>query len=457
MASVSEPTARAVIRHAAAASGAARAAVRLASPDAVPEEIEEDDCLATPSLSTPSTPRALSSVSSSPPPPAAVPPPPNGGTAAVAVRAPCVAAVVAAERTLHPPSATGRPLRGAAPKPRKVVPCSVSAPALVNRCPAVAAAVPLPPAAEASASRGGPIADARHHRVEPRVRLREEELAQLPVGEALRHVLIHNAGGLKQAYDMMDVKGDGWVNQQQFELGLARLNVRSIRVPGFDDGTTLFRTFNTQGDRLSLQEMLCYFPCRATSRRFRDTGFQLCEYANRAAQQRSCLARPPRWKTELGEKSLATPTSKILGEDPDLQEQRRRDLRKKLRDMKGNAPACGKRALVAGLVDPESYADVKLRERNEAIVREKRIKGAIEGCHRARSDLVGLQQVMKLINPSEQKVRIAVGTEVPAAVTKKELEQRRQSSVLADLDVSNLLNEHRARFRRASAAYFPDA
>lgn len=445
MASASEPTARAVIR--------------LASPDAVPEEIEEDDCLATPFLSTPSTPRALSSVSSSPPPPAAVPPP-NGGSAAhkaaVAVRAPCVAAVVAAERTLHPSSATGRPLRGAAPKPRKVVPCSVSAPALMNRGPAVAAAVPPPPAAAASASRG-PIADARHHRVEPRVRLREEELAQLPVGEALRHVLIHNAGGLKQAYDMMDVKGDGWVNRQQFELGLARLNVRSIRVPGFDDGTTLFRTFNTRGDRLSLQEMLCYFPCRATSRRFRDTGFQLCEYANRAGQHRSCLARPPRWKMELGEESPAKPTSKILGEDPDLQEQRRRDLRKKLRDMKGNAPACGKRALVAGLVDPDSYADVKLRERNEAIVREKRIKGAIEGCHRARSDLVGLQQVMKLINPSEQKVRIAVGTEVPAAVTKKELEKRRQSSVLADLDVSSLLNEHRTRSRRASATYFPDA
>lgn len=298
--------------------------------------------------------------------------------------------------------------------------------------------------------------------------LREDELKQLPTNEALKHVLIQAAGSLKQAYHIMDVSRTGFVSRDEFEVGLRRLNVRGARIAGFGDASSLYRLLDQRNQgQVALQDLLGYYPI-APSRSFRDTGMQFFDYANQAAAQRSRLARAPLWKQSFPDDDAegGSAAMRMLGEDPDEWEQRRRDLRRKLRETKGNPPACGKRAFVAGLVDPESYAEQKSKERNQAIMQEKRIKGALGGMSRARSDLVGLQQAMKLINPPERKTHfmqhrgacadgedggrpssISTGPEAAAPPAP----QRRQSAV--DVDVSALLSAA-WQSRRASAAYF---
>jgi len=241
-------------------------------------------------------------------------------------------------------------------------------------------------------------------------------LRQLPTNEALKHTLIQAAGSLRQAYRAMDIAKTGTLNCEQFELGLKRLNIGGPRIAGFGDAPALFRILDFRGTgELSLSDLLGYFPVKKRER-FKDTGVLVFDYANKASAQRSRLARAPRWQMgspgesrQMRRRGIGTSDDEAefprpWGSDPDAYEQQRRDLRRRLVDTKGDLPMHGKRAMVAGLVAPENYAEVRMREKNAAIVQQRRIKDAIGACSRARSDLVGLTQAMRQVAAPEKLV-----------------------------------------------------
>jgi len=280
-------------------------------------------------------------------------------------------------------------------------------------------------------------------------RLREDELKQLPVNEALKHVLIRAAGSLRQAYHAMDVGKTGAVNREQFELGLARLHVRGSRIAGFGDPSALFRILDYRGrGELPLSELLGYFPVKK-HQKFKDTGVMFCDYANKAAAQRSRLARAPRWRAGSGDEDDEGEYPKPWGADPDAWEQQRRDLRRRLRDLKGEMPMQGKRAMVAGLVAPENYAEMRKKERNASLIQQRRIKGAIGACSRARSDLVGLQQAMRMVAAPERHISFAerltaLGPRSPHVGPRTPVKPK------VDIDVAELLAAAARRNRRGS-------
>jgi len=272
-----------------------------------------------------------------------------------------------------------------------------------------------------------------------------EDLGKLPTAEAFRQVLIQHAGSLKQAYHVMGQGKRSTVDFDRFELGLSRLGVLPGALRGYCDNATLFRELDSSGTGcLSLRELLCYVPIKRQD--FSDTRTNLAEYANRAAASPSCLARAPRWKLGMPDEGgdHEGPFS-LLGSDPDDRERRRRDLRRKIREVGNDLPFDDKRAFVAGLVPPDQYADNRVRERNQAIILEKRIKGAMVGCTRARCELMGLQQAMRLVSEGPQKK-----VDPPKPVLEELARRRERHMPRVDVDIAECIRASLNQGRRGS-------
>jgi len=234
----------------------------------------------------------------------------------------------------------------------------------------------------------------------------------------LRQAIVQKAGCVEKAYAVMDVARSGAVDAAQFEAGLWRLGGLAPEL-GFADARAAFQALDSEGSgSISLRRFLGSSPPPPQPSlpppvvwrhppRFQDTRAAFYDYANRAAHQQSGLSRGPRWKSSptlapleglTGEESDSSPpVSPAAGGDIELRAKERRELRRKLRDL-NNSPSRNKRTLVSGVLLPDAYDRMQKKERKWAAGQQRRIRGALDDCTKARSDLVGLQQAMLLVS-----------------------------------------------------------
>lgn len=236
-----------------------------------------------------------------------------------------------------------------------------------------------------------------------------KEEVPLPAAEALRQVLIGRAGSLRQAYEAMDVRRTGEVDLRDFELGLLDLRVYGSPLVEFADVHELFHALVREGagGTLSLEDLLGYVPLEPQGHP--DTRTMWLNYHNKASTHQSRLTRAPRWRALPGRPAMPNDqmpcVDRVLEGVPvrrctdwavaqSAHVQRRRDLRKIIREARDYIQMDEKRELVGGLVAVEERQAYLANEQRKVARSKHRIEGAIRDCSRARQELVGMQRKM---------------------------------------------------------------
>lgn len=145
----------------------------------------------------------------------------------------------------------------------------------------------------------------------------------------------------------------------------------------------------------------------------RDTSALWADYHSRASAQPSLLARAPRWRAVQSDylfgpsagppaaggsphseqRSLAPTPVSADWKDESERVQRRRDLRRQLREA-SYLDMAEKRDLVGGLPSMRDAPKARSKEHERQLNQEVRIKGVMQDCSRARNEIVALQRMM---------------------------------------------------------------
>jgi len=143
--------------------------------------------------------------------------------------------------------------------------------------------------------------------------------------------------------------------------------------------------------------------------RGQDTVQMWRHYRKQATSHQGLLLRGPRWRCESRILELVSTTDEADGSSSipeavswaaDAQcahVQRRRDLRKKLREAKDFVAMSEKRGFVTGLVAPEEVSDQWASEKLKLANSRVRIECAIRDCSRSRQELVTMQKEMAAV------------------------------------------------------------
>lgn len=143
--------------------------------------------------------------------------------------------------------------------------------------------------------------------------------------------------------------------------------------------------------------------------RGQDTVQMWRNYRKQATAHQGSLSRGPRWRCESRIMELASTTDEADGSSfsneavswaADAQcahVQRRRDLRKKLREAKDFVAMSEKRGFVTGLVASEEVSDQCASEKLKLANSRVRIECAIRDCSRSRQELVTMQKEMAAV------------------------------------------------------------
>jgi Ca2+-binding EF-hand superfamily protein len=125
-----------------------------------------------------------------------------------------------------------------------------------------------------------------------------QEFKEMPPVQAIRHALLHRAGNLQAVFDVIDLNGDGTLDQQEFADGLSAMRIPWKELTGCQDVPELFSHFDDDNSgEVNLEEFLGFPEAMDDEWRKLPEQDQWKNYATKVKLTATLMTRPPKWES----------------------------------------------------------------------------------------------------------------------------------------------------------------